>query len=475
MRFRFQSSIHNKVSYGYYICLALIVVVALSNYLNLRRIDRKIAFSFIASELFDTALEVRRFEKNYILYRDKDDYYENLRFTEKAEAIIQRNKEAIKKLSIKADVYALEADIREYKSLMQKYFQLDKVFEPIEAYRLEGEIRTKGKKLVNDTEAILTTERKYIQSLIASSKRILIGSVVFLIIVGCLIGQYLSRMVVRPLKQLEDSMQKIAEGRFDAFSIDSSDKEIISLGNAFSRMIKEIELRQIRFIAQSEKLASLGTMVSGVAHQLNNPLSNISTSCQILHEEIEEADITYKKELLQQIEGQVERAKAMVHSLLEFSKKKEFKDEPLPLKALVEDTIGLIRGDIPTKVDVVVDIPEDMWITADKQRIQQAILNIIRNGIDAIPGEGVIYISAREDIETKSIEIKIQDTGLGIEPENIERIFEPFFTTKADGRGSGLGLFVTREIIKEHEGSIEVESTVGEGTTFTIKLPIKEL
>jgi signal transduction histidine kinase len=474
MKFRFQSSIHNKVSYGYYICLALIIIVALSNYLNLRRIDRKITFSFTVAELFDTTLQIRQFEKNYFLYKSKEDYSENLRFTEKAEDIIQSNKEAIKKLSIRPDIYALEIDIGEYKSLMQRYFRMDKLLNPVETYTLEGDIRAKGRKIVNATEYILTTERKYIQSLIVSSKRILIGSVVLLIIVGCIIGQYLSRMVVRPLKQLEDNMQRIADGRFDALSTGSSDREIISLGNAFSRMIKEIESRQMRFISQSEKLASLGTMISGIAHQLNNPLSNISTSCQILHEEIEEADINYKKELLQQIEGQIGRAKAMVHSLLEFSKKKEFKGEPLPLKDLVDDTIRLIRGDIPTKVDVSVSIPEDVWLIADKQRLQQAILNIIKNGIDAIPDEGKVSISAKEDIKNNNVEVKIQDTGIGIEPENIERIFEPFFTTKADG-GSGLGLFVTREIIKEHEGLIAVDSVVGQGTTFTIKLPLKEL
>jgi len=473
--FRIQPSIQNKVRFGYYICLALIVIVTFLNYLDMKRIDRKIAFSFTVSELFDTTLEMRRFEKNYFLYRGKEDYTENLRFTEKAEDIIQRNKGAIKKLAIRADVYAMEANIREYKSLMQKDFNLDKVYNPIEAYTLEGQIRLKGKKIVEAAEAIAIAERTYIRSLINSSERILIVSVVFLIIAGCLIGQYLSRMVVRPLKQLEDSMQRIAEGKFDTLSIDSSDREIISLSNAFSKMIKELELRQMKVIIQSEKLISLGTMVSGITHQLNNPLSNISTSCEILHEEIEEPDIKYKKELLEQIDGQVERAKAMVYSLLEFARKKELKITPLPLNDLVEDTVRLLQGDIPTNVGIETDIPEDIWIVADKQRIQQSLLNIIKNSIDAIPGEGQIFVSAKEDTENKTVEIKIQDTGSGIEPENIGRIFEPFFTTKEEEKGSGLGLFVAREIIEEHGGLIEVNSTPGQGTTFSIKLPLKEI
>lgn len=472
--FRLQPSIQNKVKAGYYICLALIIVVSLLNYFNLRTIDRKINFSFLISAFFDTTLEMRRFEKNYFLYRDKEDYSENLNFTKKAEDIIRKNKEAIKKLSVKTDVYSLETDIKEYESLMQRYFKLDKILNPVDAYYLEGKIRTKGKKIVDATEAISIAEQKYIQSLIVSSRRILIASVFFLIVAGCIIGQYLSLMVVRPLKQIENNMQRIAEGKFDTLSINTSDREIVSLSNAFSKMMKELELRQMKSIIQSQKLISLGTMVSGVTHQLNNPLSNISSSCQILQEEIEESDMQYKKELLRQIEEQVERAKTMVHSLLEFSRKKGFQRTPLPLKDLVTDTVNLLRGDIPSNVEIQMDIPEDNWIIADKQRIEQAFLNIIKNSIDALPDEGSIFISAGEETENKIVEIKIQDTGAGIEPENLKRIFEPFFTTKEDGKGSGLGLFVAREIIEEHGGLIEVNSISGQGTTFIIKLPLKE-
>lgn len=472
---KFQSSIQNKVKFGYYICLALIVIVSIINYVDLRRIDKKITFSFVITELFDTTLEMRRFEKNYFLYSDKEDYSENLQFTEKAQEIIQKNKEAIRKLAIRADVHDLDAELTGYKSLMRRYYALDKLLNPVEAYTLEGKIRVSGKKIVNISEKISTAEKEYIQTLITSSNKILLASIVFLIVAGCIIGQYLSRVVVRPLKQLEVCMRDIAEGKFNTISCDSSEMEILSFERAFSTMIKELEHRQIKVISQSEKLASLGTMVSGVAHQLNNPLSNISTSCQILQEEIEESDMAYKKELLEQIEGQVERAKNMVHSLLEFSRAKEFKGSALPLKELVEETIRLLKGDIPSKIDVLVNMPEDVWIIADKQRMQHALLNIIKNGIDATPDEGVICISANEDLENKTIEIRIQDTGMGIEPEHLEKIFTPFFTTKADGKGSGLGLFVAREIIKEHNGVIEVNSAVGEGTAFTIKLPLKEI
>ncbi|MDA8084150.1 MAG: ATP-binding protein [Nitrospiraceae bacterium] len=472
--FRFESSIQNKVRYGYYLCLALIIVVSLLNYFNLRTVRRKIDFSIIISQFFDATLEMRRFEKNFILYRDRNEYLENMRYTEMAEGILRKNREEIALLSPGMDLSGLEEIIGGYKSLMERYYSLDRQKDPIAALHLEGQIRDRGKKLVSATEAIVNAERAYIGKLILSSKRFLLASVVLLVFIGWGIGRYLSRMVVRPLKQVEENMQKIIDGNFEKFSLKSSDREIQSLSDAYSRMLKELESRQMRVILQSEKLACIGTMVSGVAHQLNNPLSNISSSCQILTEEIEEGDLAFKRELMQQIEKEVDRARTMVLSLLEFSRKKEFKSKPVLLKELVTDTIRLVQGDIPTKVAMKIDIPEHCWIIVDKQRIEQVILNIIKNGIDAIPDEGEIAISAAHDAEGKTIELRISDTGLGIESDVIRRIFEPFFTTKDEGRGSGLGLFVAREIVEEHDGTINVESEPGTGTAFIIRLPVKE-
>jgi signal transduction histidine kinase len=474
--FGITSSIQNKVRYGYYICLLLIISVSLLNYLNLRTIRKKIDFSIIISQFFDATLEMRRFEKNFIIYREKDNYIENVRFTELAEGILRKNRTEIEQLSPGTDIHALERTIQNYRSAMAEYYgiSLDRNRRVVQTAYLEGLIREYGKNLINVTEKISNAERTYIQSLIKSSKRFLLGSIFFLAFTGWLLGRYMSRMVVRPLKQVEENMQKIIDGNFARLDIESSDTEIRSLSNAYSRMLKELESRQISVILQSEKLACLGTMVSGVAHQLNNPLSNISSSCQILQEEIEDSDVAYKKELLRQVEKEVLRAKTMVHSLLDFSRKKEFKSKPMLLNELISDSIRLLQGDIPTKVEMKLSIPDHCWIVADKQRLEQAVLNIIINSIDAIPDDGEVVISAEEDNDNKEVVLRIHDTGLGIEPDIVKKIFEPFFTTKDEGRGSGLGLFVAREIIEEHEGSIEVESVPGVGTTFIIRLPVKE-
>ncbi|MBI4653821.1 MAG: HAMP domain-containing histidine kinase [Nitrospirae bacterium] len=466
----FQTSIRNKVNYAYYIGIIMVVGISILNYLNLMTINKKAEFSFIVSDLFDTTLEMRRFEKNYFLYGLKEDYSENLQFTEKAEDIIKSNKKAIEKLTIKADVYALETNIREYKSLMQKHFEHDKRHALMETHILEKRIREKGKKIVTSTEAISVAERKYMQTLIERSQRILIFSGIFLIIVGFFIAQYLSRMVIRPLKQLEDNMQKIANGEFSFIPVLSRDKELMSLSKAFNAMLVELELRQSHLV-QSEKLASIGTLLFGVAHEINNPLSNISTSCQILKEEIEEADIEYKRELLSQIEAETDRAKDIVRTVLEFSR--AGKKEIINLKNTVNESIRLIRGEVPSKVNIRVDVPNDIRLFADKQKLQQVFLNLIKNSMEAIEDEGKIFISAKKG-KGNIVEIEVRDTGIGMEPEIVSKIFEPFFTKKETKKGYGLGLFVVHNIVEEHGGTIDVESQVGYGTTFLIRLPLRE-
>jgi two-component system NtrC family sensor kinase len=316
-------------------------------------------------------------------------------------------------------------------------------------------------------------------------------------------------MVVQPLKSLEESMGVIAEGKFERVAIDSKDREIVSLTKAFNKMLKELELHE-RHLIQSEKLASLGTLLSGVAHELNNPLSNISSSNQILMEEFKEArekqpagswplNPDFSVELIAQINDQTDRARNIVRSLLDFSRDREFKKEKLSLKKIFEETIQFVKGQVPTKIGIHLSVADDIMIVADKQRIQQAFLNLIKNAIDAIDAnEGTISIKAEkhraiDDIEDEKIgiynylkysgkctleedtvDIEIRDSGSGMPIDILPKIFDPFFTTKDVGKGSGLGLFIVHEIIAEHDGCIAVDSEPGKGTTFLMRLPLRE-
>ncbi len=225
-------------------------------------------------------------------------------------------------------------------------------------------------------------------------------------------------------------------------------------------------------MVQSEKMAALGTLTSGVAHELNNPLNNISTSLQIVLEELEEGDIDYQRNLLGESLAQVDRAQDIVKSLLEFSRETTFSTSRENIFDLVKNTLKLVQGEVPSSVDIFVEVPEDIEAVVDPRRIQQVFLNLILNAIQAMGKHGgKIFIRAKRDKERGGVVIEVEDNGPGIPEYVLPKIFDPFFTTKEVGRGSGLGLSVSQGIIAKHGGDISVTSEVGKGTCFRIFLP----
>lgn len=502
---QYQPSIRLKIRVGYYALVAVMIGASFVTFTELSFLEKKILFGEVISEFFDTTLEIRRFEKNYFLYEQRTDYAENLGYVTKAQELLANNREGFSVIATPEQLTGLVHGLEDYRNLMEQYEQQNAKnrsqklgFDGHEKVKLEGYIRKAGKDIITVAEDISRTERTSLQTVLNNTRRTLIFFIMLLAALMILFGQALARVIVKPLKLMEKSMEAISDGSLENVVIASNDREVLSLARAFNRMLRELELRQ-RHLVQSEKLASLGTLLSGVAHELNNPLSNISTSGQILLEELEHDDLGHKKELLAQINDQTDRARNIVRSLLEFSRQREFKKERLPLKNLIEETIRFVKGQVPTGVSITLNVAEDTIIIADKQRIQQVFLNLIKNAIESFPyNEGLIAIKAEkrraiEDVEDErigiynymkyrgkctleddTVDIEIKDNGAGIPLDVLPKIFDPFFTTKEVGRGAGLGLSIVHEIIEEHDGCIAVDSAPGKGTTFLIRLPVKE-
>ncbi len=496
--FRFVPSIRQKIFFGYYAIVAIIIALSIFTFIQLEYMDQKIRLGETVSEFFDTTLEVRRFEKNYFLYEKDFDFEENAKHVKKAQETLSEHEKDFTAVVRPEQISALKDALAEYERLMGEYALLTKRnVVGMRRVELEGMIRRAGKDIITTAEVMSKMERRSLQASLERSRRVLIISILTLAVLGIAIGRVLARIVVKPLKSLEESMGVIAEGRFERVAIDSKDREIVSLTAAFNKMLKELELHE-RHLIQSEKLASLGTLLSGVAHELNNPLSNISSSAQILADEIDGDDMDHKRLLVSQINEQTARARNIVRSLLDFSRNKEFKKETLSLRRLIDETIRFVRGEMQTGVEIEVSVPDDLTIFADKQRIQQVFLNLIKNAVEAIGrGEGTVSIHAVKSramekseepgagiynyvryrgkctLEDDTVDIEIKDTGPGIPPETLPKIFDPFFTTKDVGKGSGLGLFIVREIVGEHDGCIAVDSEPGKGTIFLIRLPVK--
>lgn len=237
--------------------------------------------------------------------------------------------------------------------------------------------------------------------------------------------------------------------------------------------VEEALTKRTEELIQARKLASLGILTAGVAHELNNPLNNISTSIQIVLEELEEDNIEFKRNRLLEVEKEVERARDIVRALLEFSREKSLSFKRVQFKNLVENAIVFIKGQLPSGISINMEVPEDIEVNLDPKRIRQVLINLISNSLQAMTKGGVLTIKAWESIEddAKMLYLQVQDTGHGISKQDVSKIFDPFFTKRDVGKGSGLGLSISHSIIEQHGGSIEVESVPEKGSKFTVILP----
>ncbi len=223
---------------------------------------------------------------------------------------------------------------------------------------------------------------------------------------------------------------------------------------------------------RSEKLASIGRLAAGIAHEINNPLTSVLTFSSLLLRKAEEG----QRERLEIIVKETTRCREIVRELLNFARQSEPRKEPCNINRIIENALSLTKNQLKVSenyVTMVKELGDLPPLQADPDQMLEVFINMIINAIDAMPKGGELRTRTRLLENEKSIEIRVIDTGQGIPKENLEKVFDPFFTTKEAGKGTGLGLAVIYGIIEAHNGSIDVESEVGKGTTFIIKLPVE--
>ncbi len=238
-----------------------------------------------------------------------------------------------------------------------------------------------------------------------------------------------------------------------------------------------------RQFMQASKLASIGELSAGVAHEINNPLAIILTERQILLDvagQLSDLNPDFKIQFLdsmEQIDSQVQRCKRITHNLLRFSRRTHSVIETVDINEFIGEVVELMEREARSSgIKFFTDLKENLPVLrSDPSQLQQVLLNMITNAMDAHDGMpyGTIRIHTRSDKNNEGVNISIADSGLGIAPENLAKIFDPFFTTKAVGKGTGLGLSICYSIIKRLGGNISVKSEAGEGTEFTMFLPLE--
>jgi two-component system NtrC family sensor kinase len=293
------------------------------------------------------------------------------------------------------------------------------------------------------------------------------------ILLAILIAIPLSWSISRPLTGLAKATRRVEEGDWSVRVPVDGYREMGALAESFNTMVETLKDTQEQLI-QKEKLASVGQLAAGVAHEINNPLGSVLLYADILHKEAPEED-QQQREDLQMIIREATRCKTIVNDLLNFSRQNEVLAQDTNLNQLLQELADeASRQEIFKKVQIVTDLDPGLPpIQADPHQLHQVFLNLMNNATEAMPDGGQLTLRTKKGTTPGFVTVEVEDTGIGIPPENMTKLFTPFFTTKPIGKGTGLGLAIIYGIVKMHRGQIGVQSTVGEGTKFTITLQEK--
>jgi signal transduction histidine kinase len=435
----------------------------------------------------EAVLEMRRDEKNLFLYGDFSSYDELILQEAAAQAALAGGREAFVAIGGEVALRRLASELRAYREQVEDYPYLD----PAAQAGARAQIRRLGHVLTESSEGIQIGERQLLADVTRRAGVTLLLAFVGVVALGLAGGLFLARRVVRPLRKLEEGLAAIEEGRRRELPLPSDDQEIRSFVAAFNGMLKRMRKQQDQ-VKRNEKAAALGVLVSGVAHELNNPLSNISTSAQLLLEEGEAADAELKRLWVAQIDSETERARRIVRRLLDSVRHPRLRAERQPLSGVIESAVELVARQLPPQVEVGLETRAEVEVAVDRERMQQVLINLVRNAADAgarhvrLSSEVAIWDDEVADgahLEgdpaavaqaARAVRITVEDDGPGIPLELREQIFTPFFTTRSAGDGTGLGLYLVKEIVDEHRGCLLVDVPREGGSRFTIWLPLPE-
>jgi len=293
------------------------------------------------------------------------------------------------------------------------------------------------------------------------------------------LAYFISRKVSVSIKKLASASEQVAHGNLDAKVEISSHDELRDLADTFNFMASALKKRDeklreftTRRIMESERLAHIGQLAAGVAHEINNPLQGIITYSHLLLEGAPAGNGA--RESLQKIVKQADRCRDIIRGLLDFSRQRKPDKRMSNVNRVLEECIALVDNQaLFHNIRIVNHLSKDLpRVLMDPSQIQQVFMNMIINAAEAMNGAGQLTLATQYVPADSIVEVEFADTGHGISEEDLDRIFDPFFTTKAVGHGTGLGLAISYGIVKEHKGTICVESQVGKGATFIIRLPV---
>jgi signal transduction histidine kinase len=278
--------------------------------------------------------------------------------------------------------------------------------------------------------------------------------------------------ISRPMETLTKGAESIGQGRFDTRIPVTTADEISLLSHAFNEMAERLAEKAAleQQIRHAEKLAAIGQLAAGIAHEIGTPLNVISGNAEYLLMDMAEDDPRTVE--LKAIIAEVDRITRLIRQLLNFARHREARRTEVNINGLIEETFILITHQIEKrKIELSLSLASDLPpIYGDAEHLKQVFLNLAMNACQAMSESGRLSVSTRLTVDNR-IEITFTDTGHGIPRDDLERIFDPFFTTKEPGEGTGLGLTISRRILEDHGGRVSVTSDPNLGSTFIVRLP----
>jgi len=472
-RLRLKLNLQRKINLLIYLGITILFLNIPLIYHEINQLNNRIFDLELTEDLYNTILDMRRYEKNHLLYHDKESLTATMNYIAQAEALFSKKLSRLTKPYLVSDCVRAIDRLKTYEGLFSGKLKSMPSHKSLDA-ATQNTIRSIGKHMVNFAESLLKIERQRIAKATKDTfwrSLIFMGAMFLLFLVSAII---VTRKVVKPLAKIEKATEKIARGDFSPIDHpEVMESQVDHLVVAFNRMAQELETRQEQII-HTRKIASLGTLISGTAHELNNPINNIILTIDTM---VGGRKITEERrsELLDDILRQALRASKIVKNLLDFSRAETSGFNYLNLDEVLKETIRIatnqiIISNVRLQEEIATDLPE---IKGNRQGLQQVFLNIITNAVQSMQNGGDLTIRVISENSNK-IKVSVQDTGTGIPEEHLPNIFDPFFTTKEVGKGTGLGLSVSFGIIKKHGGQILVESELKKGTTFTVVFPVFE-
>jgi signal transduction histidine kinase len=432
-----------------------------------RKLENIVAKNKLAKEISTSfILRLRLMEKNYMLFR-----------SEKSQLDLSKTLSQI--TNVTPFCYECAPYIDSARDLMSAYRQSDLIAK---------NLQQTGDNMEEFTAIISGREREKIRTFITSTQKTLLAGLVLLCILGPLFVYKTASYISAPIKRLAEITRKISEGDISLRAPLKEQDETYSLAISFNTMLDNLQQTQQSLkeslellnekqaqLVESEKRASMGFLVAGIAHELNNPLNNISLRAEIVNEEIKDFPNEILKEYTHDIITQSNRAHKIINNLLDFARARRSSDmKQQDIVRIIEDSLTLVSNQFRvSNIKVNKTVPgTPVYVNGNHSKLEQVLVSIISNAFQAMVDSGTLTVIAEPDNENNTVHIKISDTGRGIPKEDLKNIFEPFYTTKPPSEGTGLGLSVSSTLVKEHNGEISVESKELEGTTFTITLPL---